>query len=256
MTLKRLYNLPQNRLIALLALGAQKKSYTSSLSNGFALTPMVHDIEHGWLSVTTASGKGISDPKDGPLLDRCFYAAMTASPNTKSIIDLLRTEPDELNRKDAIYGMTALMWAAALGHLKLVQILLAQPKIDRSATDKFGDTALHYAARNGHTNVVELLLTYPEALGTVPNSAGATPYDLAKMRDHKTVGRLLGHDRMIQTRIMRYFTTLAKNNAHAPRDWPFLPAEIALRILATRAQPIGSDRHAIHKIIELCQKNS
>ena len=97
----------------------------------------------------------------------------------------------EINNKDAIYGMTPLMWAASQGHDALAQLLLTQPEIDVTVTDNFGDTALHYAARNGHYKIVSLLLAYPEALGTLQNNAGATPYDLAKMRDHKAEGCLL-----------------------------------------------------------------
>ena len=99
-----------------------------------------------------------------------------------------------------------------------------------------------------------MLLAYPEALSTLQNNAGAAPHDLAKMRDHKSVGRLLGNDRIIQARIMRYFTTLAKNNANEPQYWPFLPYEIALRILSYRTQPVGAEGHRMRKIIELCKK--
>ena len=152
--------------------------------------------------------------------------------------------------------MTALMWAAALGRLELVQLLLAQFEIDITATDNFGDTALHYAARNGYANIVALLLTYPEALGALQNNAGATPYDLAKMRNHLAAGRLLARDRVIQTRIMQYFTMPAKNNENIPTGWPFLPAEIALRILSNRAKPIGADADKMHKIIEICKKEN
>ena len=148
------------------------------------------------------------------------------------------------------------MWAAALGKIKLATLLLTHPKIDVTATDNFGDTALHYAARNGHANIVELLLTCPESLSVLKNTNGATAYDLAKMRDHKEVGRLLGRERIIQTRIMRYFTALAKDNANEPRFIPYLPDEIVLRILAYRAQTIGADNGKMSKIIELCKKEN
>ena len=61
---------------------------------------------------------------------------------------------------------------------------------------------------------------------------------------------------MIQTRIMRYFTTAAKNNADAPTGWPFLPQHLAFRILRYRAQPIGADGNDMRKIIELCKKET
>ena len=193
---------------------------------------------------------------DGPFLDVCFRAAVENT-NAINLRDLVRrTGAIELNRKDSLYGLTALMWAAALGNFSLCRLLLGHPQINLTATDHFGDTALHYAARNGHSNIVALLLTYPEALGILRNHAGATAYDLAKMRDHKAAGSFLGRDRIIQTRIMRYFTTQAKNNDNAPTGWPFVPHEIAERFLAYRAEPIGSDYRKISKIIELCKKDA
>ena len=251
---------PYNRLIALLALGAQKKQLTTAPAIGNNSQPVKLAIEDlvQWLSVTTESGT-VAAPlirwHNGPFLDVCFRAAVKGISLDEKILGLLvAIESKELNRKDAIYGMTALMWASALGHLELVQLLLSLPQIDHMLTDNFGDTALHYAARNGHAKIVELLLECPETLSVLKNNAGATPYDLAKMRGHKAVGRLLGHDRIIQSRILRYFTTQAKNNANAPTGWSFLPEEIAERILAYRAQPIGADGDRMRKIIELCNK--
>ena len=54
-------------------------------------------------------------------------------------------------------GMTALIWAAALGHHPVAEFLLkrgARP----NAANKWGDTPLHSAAYNGHTDICDLLL--------------------------------------------------------------------------------------------------
>ena len=249
-----------SRLIALLALGAKKKPLIYAHDN-IPLESDIKNIIHRF-SVTTASGKQESQTDCPSLLDRCFRMAVTGTLPGDDLFTRLRYTQLRhigamgINLKDAIYGMTPLMWAAALGNLGLAKVLLAHPQIDFTITDNFGDTALHYAARNGHAEIVKLLLAYPQVLSIVQNNSGATAYDLAKMRDHKAVGRLLGHERIIQARIMRYFTTRAKNNADAPSGWPFLPEEIALRILTHRAQIIGTDGDRMRKIIELCGKGN
>ena len=251
-----------DRIIALLALGAQKKQLITHRDNASIIqqADITTNIENQiqWFSIATKGGQTdlLEESGDRSFLDACFRTAVKGI-NPGDIEALLPHIGEKgINRQDAIYGMTALMWAAALGHLELARLLLTHPEIDVAARDSFGDTALHYAARNGHANVAQLLLERPEALAMLQNTSSATPYDLAKMRDHKAVGRLLGHERIIQTRIMRYFTTRAKNNADAPTGWRFLPDEIALRILAYRAWLIDPEDHRIHKIIELCTKEN
>ena len=247
-----------NRLVALLALGAQKKQITYGAHQTGLLIGHIDNIINRF-SVTTASGmvELVLDRRYyGPtFLDLCFHLAVLGIEPGSDFVTKSRYQGSEgLNRKDAIYGMTALMWAAALGHHRLLELLLAFPKIDITATDTFGDTALHYAARNGHASIVKSLLACPEGLSVLKNDCGATPYDLAKMRGHKEVGRLLGRERIIQTRIARYFTTQAGNNANAPTGWSFVPHEVAERFLAYRALPIGADGDKMRKITELCQK--
>eukprot|EP00873_Tetraselmis_striata_P023811 jgi/Tetstr1/444075/TSEL_003315.t1 len=59
-------------------------------------------------------------------------------------------------------GVTALHFAALLGHVEVVELLLrgveGGPAADISCTDMLGKTALHFAALLGHVEVVELLL--------------------------------------------------------------------------------------------------
>lgn len=57
------------------------------------------------------------------------------------------------------YQHTALTSACALGHDKIVQLLLAREYINVNTTDyRRGRTALMWACENGHEGVVKLLL--------------------------------------------------------------------------------------------------
>jgi ankyrin repeat protein len=61
-----------------------------------------------------------------------------------------------VNVQGSLEGFTALMTAAAEGHVEIVEILLAAGA-DRDLKDKDGDTALSFAKQNGHDKVVALL---------------------------------------------------------------------------------------------------
>ena len=70
----------------------------------------------------------------------------------------------EVNCVEDEKGLTALHWAAHLGHLECVRVLLADPRVDVNFKSQKGQTALHAAAEEGKDEVVELLLTSdPEA---------------------------------------------------------------------------------------------
>ncbi|OCK73147.1 hypothetical protein K432DRAFT_313587, partial [Lepidopterella palustris CBS 459.81] len=53
-------------------------------------------------------------------------------------------------------GLTLLLWAAAQGHLKVVELLVREAEVDSKDSD--GRTPLSWAAGNGHETVVQLLL--------------------------------------------------------------------------------------------------
>ena len=52
------------------------------------------------------------------------------------------------------------MLAAMNGHTLIVQLLLADGRIDPDAENKTGNTALILAANGGHEGVLKLLLAY------------------------------------------------------------------------------------------------
>jgi ankyrin repeat protein len=69
-----------------------------------------------------------------------------------------------VNAREQRYGDTALMWAAAAGHVDVVRLLI-EAGADVRAVDDEGVTALHLARANGHTEVAAALL----AAGADPN---------------------------------------------------------------------------------------
>ena len=66
-----------------------------------------------------------------------------------------------VNKKDR-HGFTPLLSAAAMGHDKVVELLLEIPTILVNLADKEGDTPLSMAVKNGHVGVVKLLLKRDE----------------------------------------------------------------------------------------------
>jgi ankyrin repeat protein len=81
-----------------------------------------------------------------------------------SVVELLLADPrvDKASIDHVCTrGSTALMLAASNGHTSVVEHLLADPRVDRSSIDHadgFGWTALMRAAKKGNTSVVELLV--------------------------------------------------------------------------------------------------
>src|SRR5512141_1369856 len=69
--------------------------------------------------------------------------------------------------------------AAANGNTAKVQVLLAANPESINSRDADGKTPLHYAAAAGHLSVVELLVTNRANLN-VRNKTGLTPFALAK----------------------------------------------------------------------------
>ena len=88
-------------------------------------------------------------------------------------------------------GLTALHWAAHLGHVRCVRVLLADPRVDVNFKSQQGGTALHMAAEGGQTKVVELLLTSDKVDVNSKDERGATPMTYAMLQYHHGIMQLL-----------------------------------------------------------------
>ena len=75
-------------------------------------------------------------------------------------------------------GMTALLAAAHVGHLPVIETLLEHGKCDVDAEDECGNTAVHYAVLRKNFTLVKTLLRYGAKID-VKNHAGDAPEDIA-----------------------------------------------------------------------------
>jgi ankyrin repeat protein len=104
--------------------------------------------------------------------------------------ELLHANPDVVNVTE--HGdMTALHWAAARGHLKTVQILLAAGA-DPDSSSASGETPLASAACIGSHEVVQLLLDHGARVDTREDQSGLTAlHRAAESGDKETIKLLL-----------------------------------------------------------------
>ena len=87
--------------------------------------------------------------------------------------------------------LTALHWAAHLGHAKVVRVLLADQRVDVNFKSHNGQTALHTAAERGQDEVVQLLLSSDRVDVNAKDVYGATPMTYAVFQNHLGIMELL-----------------------------------------------------------------
>ena len=112
--------------------------------------------------------------------------------NRDFVLTLLAEYGADVNLKStARYdkGATALMKAAAKGHLNVVEIL-AEFNAEVNVQNDKGETALMMAAENNHDGVVEFLLEL-FADASIVDAKGETAMDKATKRGHAGVSTLL-----------------------------------------------------------------
>jgi cytohesin len=106
----------------------------------------------------------------------------------KEIKAMIKNSPDLINAT-ASSGSTRLAQAAAAGHLKVAEFLLAN-KADVNGQSGPGRTPLSIAASSGHKTMVELLLRHGAEANTTDGD-GKTPLHYAIERSFKTVVEVL-----------------------------------------------------------------
>jgi ankyrin repeat protein len=138
--------------------------------NRFGMTPLLQASSTGNVPVMTALLKAGANPKLArPDAETPLMAAARAG--SVEAVRLLVANGADVNGADPFQQETAMMWAAAEGHVNVVKTLLelnGNPNLrahvttlmERRASDhpSGGFTALMFAARNGHDDVVEALM--------------------------------------------------------------------------------------------------
>ena len=103
------------------------------------------------------------------------------------VVEILVSEmPQDLNINvvhDQEFDRTALMLAARLGYLEMIEILLKHQEVNVNLQDMHGMTALYLAARESHESIVQLLLEAGANVDTVDFQAGRSPLRCAAERN-------------------------------------------------------------------------
>ena len=79
---------------------------------------------------------------------------------------------EDVNSSQAIWGISALMWAVRMKHNSIVRVLIEQPGLEVNMRDGLGLTALHWAATDDNADAVPLLLADPRVDVNCKSSIG------------------------------------------------------------------------------------
>src|SRR3984893_1128976 len=128
----------------------------ANAANDFRMTPLSQACTNGnaeFVDLLLKAGANPNTPigtGETPLMT----CARTGSADA---VRMLLVHGANVNAKDPTQNQTALMWAAAEQHSKVVQVLI-EANADLQAHTKSGFTALHFAARMGDMESTRILL--------------------------------------------------------------------------------------------------
>ncbi|PWY54022.1 hypothetical protein DGG96_19155 [Legionella qingyii] len=94
---------------------------------------------------------------------------------------LLKTPGIDINACTAT-SEPILFWATSIGDVAVLELFLADPKLNPNQQDNIGYTALHDAVERGHLNCVKRLLQDKRVDCTIVNKRGQTAADLVSFR--------------------------------------------------------------------------
>ena len=104
----------------------------------------------------------------------CFAASVN---DIAGMLSLLRSTPGlDVNSPNEAKGCwTALHLASYTGHVEIVKVLLAHPRINVNLKDVDGCTSIFLACSSAHVSVVRLLLKDPRVDATLMTNNDTTP---------------------------------------------------------------------------------
>ena len=138
-------------------------------------------------------------------------------------------------------GMSALHWAAELGHAELAQTLIQGGATVDAVTRIGGYTPLHVASAAGQAEMVKLLLAAGSDAGSATNTSGATPLHLAANAGSVgAITALIDHGAAVEAREKTWGQT------------PLILAAARNRLDAIRALlERGADPNAASNVVDL-----
>ena len=164
-------------------------------ANNFGVTPLLEASRYGDAATIKALLEGGADPAVAAREGETPLMAASRAGNVAAVQLLIDSEVD-VNAVESLQEQSALMWAAAEGHLDVVDALLDKgananlkarsseltTRSTRADYPSGGFTALHWAVRNGDEAVVRRLVEGGADLN-ITNADGATPMMLAIVND-------------------------------------------------------------------------
>lgn len=176
------------------------KSMVDRVEPKYGQTPMMYACRKGHSGVvrqllqTGASQQKVS-ARGRTALFEAILGHHTSHPSTATgkrskhgeVVEILVCEmPRDLiinMRHSQEFDRTALMLAARLGHLDMIEILLKHEGVSVDLQDLNGMTAVYLAAREDHYEVVQLLLDAQASIDIVDFQAGRSPLRCAAERN-------------------------------------------------------------------------
>lgn len=152
---------------------SHKNDLLKCLKHGDFTAAFQHHLKANPSNLPEASSSQQSSP-----MHLAILGGNKAKKSEKEILNLLKklnekgANPDLKNRE----GKTPLFLAVENGYLSIIDYLLEELKVDKTAKDNYGNTILHIAARGKDENVVNQILSYiTNGDINAQNDAGQTP---------------------------------------------------------------------------------
>jgi ankyrin repeat protein len=144
---------------------------------------------------------------------------LAASQSSGDLVQrLLMYDAINPNQKAADSDRSPLYNAARKGNLRVVEMLLAHPRLDVNIKDCMGNTPLHSAARAGHIDVIRLLLLRKDIDVQSKNNRGRTPQDEAFFNYKWNALRLIAEHQNLTAELGPEFTAENLPDAQPDQD--------------------------------------